>query len=121
MPRRRPPPDRPPGDRRAERSDRRLMRAPRRGLRRLPLRDRHPQADHPDLEEGGLGRRRGLDRRRGRRAGVAMFPLTLCLLQSLGRGWRYWGKLPETPAEQALVGLLAVIGLVFAALLLRPL
>ena len=39
-----------------------------RGDRGLPLRDRHAQADRPDLEEGSLRRWRGLDRGAGRDA-----------------------------------------------------
>ena len=65
--RRRDPPSRRPGrDRRDERRDRRLRRAPRGGVRRLPRRDRHPQADRAALEEGAVRRRRGVDRPRRR-------------------------------------------------------
>ena len=44
--------------------DRRQLRAPRRRLRRLPLRHRRPQARRPHLEEGIFRRGRRLDRRR---------------------------------------------------------
>ena len=47
--------------------------------------------------------------------------MTLCLLQTLGRGWRYWGKMPESPAEKALVALLTAVGILFAVLMARPL
>ena len=56
--------DRPPlGPSRGRRDrggDRRGGAAPRGGVRRLPLRDRHAQADRPDLEEGSRDRRRVL-------------------------------------------------------------
>ena len=43
-----------------ERDDRGLLAAPGSGLRRLPLRDRHPEGDGADLEEGALRGRRGM-------------------------------------------------------------
>ena len=55
--------------------DRRGVAAPRRGVRRVPLRDRAGQADRADLEARALRRRRRLDRRgdggSGRRGGAA--------------------------------------------------
>ena len=46
--------------RRRRRRRRRLDAAPRRGVRRRPLRHRRAQGHRADLEEGALGRRRGL-------------------------------------------------------------
>ncbi len=61
-------------DRRSQRRHRRRLAAPRRRLRRLPLRHRAHQADRADLEARVLrGRRRvdrGRDRRSGRRGGA---------------------------------------------------
>ena len=51
-------------DRRAERRDRRLRRAPRPRTRRLPRGDRPAQGARPAVEERGLRGRRGVDRAR---------------------------------------------------------
>ena len=66
-------------DRRSERRDRGGLAAPRRRLRRVPLRDRARQADRADLEARALRGRRGLDRRRDGRSGGRR-----------RRGWRRW-------------------------------
>ena len=58
----RPPPG-PARDRRGERGGGRVLAPPGRGLRRLPLRDRHPQGQGADLEEGVLRGRLRLARR----------------------------------------------------------
>ena len=62
------PSDRPPGDRRGQRRDRRRIAASRRRLRRVPLHDRARQADRADLEARVLRGRRRLDRGGDRRS-----------------------------------------------------
>ena len=59
----RPPPG-PPRNWRDQRADRRQFGASRRGVRRLPLRNRHAEALRAHLEEGVFRRRRRLGRRR---------------------------------------------------------
>ena len=59
---RRPAPHRPAGDRRDVAARRRLVTAPGRGVRGLPRLRRPAEGARPDLEEGGVRRRRGVDR-----------------------------------------------------------
>ena len=53
--------------------------APRRGVPGLPVRHRPPQADRPDLEEGGLGDRRAVDRLGGQAPGRRHCPRSVVI------------------------------------------
>src|SRR3989304_3263564 len=59
---------------------------PPRGLRRLPLRDRHPQGEGADLEEGALRRRVGLARGAGHHDAPALRPTPPGRYGRAGRG-----------------------------------